>query len=94
MAHLMIKNGANVNATDKIHGQTPLHYCVARDSNSTDVPVDRLEIAKLLIDSGAEQGISDKYGNTPLELAFQNGSSIFSSNEIQHKKLQSKSNFR
>lgn len=81
MVDLLIKNGADVNPKlDKIHGQTPLHYCVARDSNSTNVPLNRLEIAKLLIENGADQDILDKSGNTPLQLAVQNGLKIFCRN--------------
>lgn len=73
---LLIKNGADVNATDKVHGQTPLHYCIARSSNISnisDVSLNRFEIAKLLVESGADQDISDHYGNTPLQMAIQNG---------------------
>lgn len=77
LADLIIKNGADVNATDKMHGQTPLHYCIAHDSSNLDVPLNRLEIAKLLIESEANQDISDKYGNTPLQLAIQNGLQFF-----------------
>lgn len=72
IAELLIKNGADINSTDKIGGQTPLHYCIARDRNS-NATSDRLEIAQLLIDSGANQDISDKFGHNVLQLAIQNG---------------------
>lgn len=69
MAELLIKNGADINSTDKIHGQTPLHYCVAHGRNSSAMP----DLAKLLIENGVNQEISDKFGNTPVQLAIQNG---------------------
>lgn len=56
-----------------MYGQTPLHYCIARNTNNANVTSNRLELAQLLIENGANQDISDKFGNTPLQLAIKNG---------------------
>lgn len=96
LVELITKNGADVNSIDKIHGQTPLHYCVAvysNKTNSTNVPLNRLEIANLLIENGANQDILDKYENTPLQLALRNGLSIFCWNGISTKKTTNKMEF-
>lgn len=56
----------DVNEQEETTGFTALHYCAQNQY---------LEIAKLLIDNGADVDIKDVYGNTPLFKAvfFSNG---------------------
>lgn len=60
IAHL-IKNGVDVNGID-YYGYSPLHYA-ARTKNK--------EVAKCLLDAGAEINTVSKDGDTPLRLVFE-----------------------
>lgn len=57
----MLKNGENVNATDK-DGNTALHYAVAMDN---------AEMARVLLASGADMNIENAKGWSPLKIAKQ-----------------------
>lgn len=76
MVELLVKNEANLDVVDKLRGQTALHYCIARDGNSNDAS-NRIKIAELLIEGGANQNVLDKSGNTPVQFAIQMGSYKF-----------------
>ncbi|MBQ4057610.1 MAG: ankyrin repeat domain-containing protein [Lachnospiraceae bacterium] len=64
---VLIENGADVNAQDYC-GKTALVYTVhyGHSSSGEDVQV---EIAKLLLDNGAERNVSSRYSGTALEEA-------------------------
>ncbi|XP_048759096.2 transient receptor potential cation channel subfamily V member 1-like isoform X2 [Ostrea edulis] len=55
----LIKNGANINCTDK-HGQTLLHE-VCRTWH--------IDVSKFLLELGSDVNQADKYGRTPLHVA-------------------------
>ena len=59
---LMIKHGAEINATDH-YGRTPLHCAVQRKDRA---------ITKLLLSHGADINATDHYGNKPLHDAAEN----------------------
>ncbi len=55
----LLKNSCPINTQDS-NGMTPLHYAAANLSYN---------VAKLLIESGADTSIVDRYGNEPLWIA-------------------------
>lgn len=63
---LMISRGARVNAKD-FAGHTPLHLCTGLFSNSLS-----LEIARVLLENGADPNARNRFGATPLFEASQN----------------------
>lgn len=60
LLHWLIKNDADVNRQDKI-GYTGLHFC-GQEKN--------FEVAKILLDSGADPNMKDQHGNAPLWTAL------------------------
>jgi hypothetical protein len=60
---LSIRN-INVNVKDDLKGATPLHYAAENG---------HIEIARLLLQNGAEVNVRNNYGNTPLHWAASNG---------------------
>lgn len=58
-----IKKGADVNTRDAIYGNTPLHWATAFGNK---------EIAKLLVDNGADTNAKDDNAFTPLHYAVNN----------------------
>jgi ankyrin repeat protein len=61
VARYLIENGARINARAKDrHGGTPLHWAAA---------LGRLEMARRLIDAGADLNAGDNDGFTPLDAA-------------------------
>lgn len=64
VADLLIAYGANIDANDNFFGETPLHLAIFAN---TEVPVIHLEVARLLIDRGADVNAKDKYGQTPMD---------------------------
>lgn len=57
---LLIANGADVNEKSNCHGFSPLH--LTRDD----------KLIKLLIMNGADVNAKDHFGNTPLDIAYEN----------------------
>lgn len=55
---------ANVDLNIKDQGMTPLHYALTEN---------QYDILKLLLESGADPSIKDKYGDTPLDFAIKIG---------------------
>lgn len=76
----MLKNGADVNSVDK-DGFTSLHFTARKGDYGIS---DRIQIAKLLIEYGAYVNLLNKYGETPLQLAIQNGEYFYCEIPIQH----------
>ena len=62
---LLLANGADVNASDTVLGDTPLHYAVWTKMDSKR----QLATAKLLIEAGADVNKQNSSGETPLFLA-------------------------
>jgi hypothetical protein len=60
---LSIRN-INVNVKDDWRGMTPFHYAAANG---------HIEIARLLLQNGAEVNVRNNYGNTPLHIAASHG---------------------
>jgi hypothetical protein len=60
---LSIRN-INVNVKDDVHGATPLHRAACHG---------HVEIARLLLQNGAEVNVRNNYGNTPLHWAASHG---------------------
>jgi len=58
VANLLLDNGANINATDRLQKWTPLFYAVF---------MEQPEMIKLLIERGADKTIKDKDGRTAEE---------------------------
>ena len=63
IAKLLVKNNANVDATDK-NGLTPLHYSVKYGLKS---------FAELLLKNKANQNLKNIEGEKPLDLAREKG---------------------
>ncbi len=55
---LLLRHGADPDADGGVTGQTPLHLCAESDNLG--------EVAKVLIEAGAETGRRDFFGRTPL----------------------------
>jgi ankyrin repeat protein len=64
MADLLIAFGANIDAKDNLYGETPLHLAIYAN---TEVPFIHLEVARLLIERGADVNAKDKNGQTPMD---------------------------
>jgi uncharacterized protein len=62
-AEVLIKNGIDVNARDKITGAVSLHYCAVYNY---------FELANLILKTGGKLNIADDYGNEPLWTAVFN----------------------
>jgi len=60
MMKLLLEQGADVNAAEKVHHLTPLLAAAAYGN---------LHMVKLLLNKGADQSAKDKYGNTAIALA-------------------------
>lgn len=60
---MLIKNGANVSATDAT-GKTALHWAAQNGKEN---------VAKLLIENGTNVDVMDKSGRTPLLVAAKHG---------------------
>ena len=58
----LLKAGVNVNETNQPYGDTPLHNAAGNG---------RLELSRLLLDSGADPTIQNSYGETAAEYANQ-----------------------
>lgn len=64
---LLIKYSANIDAQD-FNGYTPLHIAVVRLSQDADNFEDYKRIMKELLFNGANRGIKNDKGHTPLDL--------------------------
>lgn len=58
----LIELGANINVVDRPYDKTPLHYYVSGSRPNID-------IVRLLLESGIDKDIKDKYGETALDIA-------------------------
>lgn len=70
MVELLVKRGANVNATNKFN-YTPLHKAVFNFVEDKRKEKDCVKILNLLLDKGAKIDAQDGNGNTPLMTAVQ-----------------------
>jgi ankyrin repeat protein len=66
IAELLIAFGADVNAKDNLYGDTPLHYAIAF---CMEVCISNLEVARALIEGGADVNATNSDGQTPLTYA-------------------------
>jgi ankyrin repeat protein len=66
IAELLIAFGADVNAKDNLYGETPLHYAIAFCMEACK---SNLEVARTLIDGGADVNATNSDGLTPLSYA-------------------------
>lgn len=64
IAESLIRNGANINAADKIYGNTPLHQAVGYNQS---------QMVKFLLSKGAKLNAKNSAGDTPLKFAIQAG---------------------
>lgn len=64
MADVLLKNGANVNSIDS-DKNTPLHLAAQRSEPD--------DLVSLLIKSGADVNLKNKYGKTALDIAIGEG---------------------
>ena len=67
VVQLLLGHGANPNAQDIYHGETPLHQ-VARPGLESG-----LDLARVLLDHGADVDVKDNNGQTPLQMALKYG---------------------
>lgn len=58
----LLRHGAEVNVCDE-HGNTPLFYAVFNRADTDETVID------MLISAGANQGLKNKHGVSPLDLA-------------------------
>ncbi len=70
-AHLLVKNGNNINIRDS-YGRTPL-IMISVYLTDFDNWYNREKFAKLLLDANADPNLSDTFGLTPLMHASING---------------------
>jgi ankyrin repeat protein len=72
----LLEHGANPNIQENKYGKTPLHYAVSRCLENKfgrtllhfTVSRRNVDVARVLLDHGADPTISDNEGMTPLEL--------------------------
>ncbi|MDR4494900.1 MAG: ankyrin repeat domain-containing protein [Nitrospirales bacterium] len=60
MMNLLLLKGANVNSQSQM-GLTPLHLAV------TDGRPESLDVAKILLEKGADRDLKDSFGRTPID---------------------------
>ena len=73
---LLLEHGADPNIQENKYGKTPLHYAVSRCLENKfgrtllhfTVSRRHVDVARVLLDHGADPTISDNEGMTPLEL--------------------------
>lgn len=77
LVHIFIKNGAEINARN-LRGETPLHYAAVRGNGFNSLSSifykslifffsGNVNIAQILIESGADVKAQDNNGKTPLD---------------------------
>ena len=64
IAKILLENGADINAIDKLCNQTPLHFTVLHQKTS---------IIELLLKNGCKTNLRNHKGLTGLELAMKEG---------------------
>ena len=87
MAAELLRHGADPNAVEHVHGQTPLHLSAIQGPGLMHSKTTRLflstrarqgnaEMAKLLLDHGADPKLADVYGNSFNDIATAVGTPI------------------
>ena len=64
MVHLLLENGADVNAHHSEGGSTPLHYAILTG---------RPSVVRMLLEAGADQNIAYRDGQVAIHLAAARG---------------------
>jgi ankyrin repeat protein len=75
VVELLLEHGANPNIQENKYGKTPLHYAVSRRLENKfgrtllhfTVSRRHVDVARVLLDHGADPTISDNKGRTPLD---------------------------
>jgi ankyrin repeat protein len=80
IVEVLIKSGADLNRKDEVNQSTPLMWAVRKEENEegkVTAPIEKkYDIAKLLIESGADIHVKNRWGSTALQWAADSGNLV------------------